>query len=66
MVTQDNLSPRADEEDHGGYEMADNLGGHEGVRKQFAGTRYNFADTYGVILIEKARRDHPAHLSGDR
>jgi hypothetical protein len=52
MVTQDNLSPEQMKKTTLRYEMADNLGGHHGVRKQFAGTRYNFGDTYGVIIIE--------------
>lgn len=35
------------------WELADNLGGHEGVDKAIAGTHYHFADTYMVIRNEK-------------
>lgn len=50
------------------YELADNLGTHEGVRKQFAGTHYSFADTYMVIRTEKRggiiERIYPATHDG--
>jgi hypothetical protein len=52
MVTQDYLSPDQIKKTTERYEMADNLGGHHGVRKRFAGTRYSFADTYGVMIEE--------------
>jgi hypothetical protein len=32
------------------YELSDNLGSHKGTKKRHKGTRYNFGDTYGVLL----------------
>lgn len=32
------------------YELSDNLGSHKGTDKVHAGTRYNFGDTYGVLM----------------
>lgn len=48
------------------WELADNLGSHESARKWMPGTRYSFADTYGVVLerrVLKARK-HPATDDG--
>lgn len=48
------------------YELADNLASHDGARKWMPGTRYSFADTYGV-LMEKGGlkvRKHPATDDG--
>jgi hypothetical protein len=53
IVTQDYLSDDQIKKTTERWEMADNLGGHHGVRKRIAGTRYHFADTYGVIIDER-------------
>lgn len=50
MVTQDYLTEEAIRKTTERWELADNLGSHQGVRKQAVGTRYHFADTYSVIL----------------
>jgi hypothetical protein len=48
------------------WELADNLGSHEGARKWMPGTRYSFADTYGVIIERRVLkvRKHPATDDG--
>lgn len=53
VVTQDYLSEDQIKKTTQRYEMADNLGSHKGVEKEIAGTRYHWADTYGVILEEE-------------
>jgi hypothetical protein len=54
MVTRETVTtPEMIRKTTEAYELADNLGSHEGVIKWFAGTRYHFADTYGVMLEEK-------------
>jgi hypothetical protein len=50
VVTQDYLSQEQISKTTERWEMADNLGSHEGVRKWMPGTRYHFADTYGVVI----------------
>jgi hypothetical protein len=50
VVTQDNMSDDMIEKTTLRWEMADNLAVHDGARKWVAGTRYNFADTYGVMM----------------
>ena len=50
VVTQDYLSQEQIKKTTERWEMADNLGSHEGVRKWMPGTRYHFADTYGVVI----------------
>jgi hypothetical protein len=50
VVTQDYMSDDMIEKTTLRWEMADNLGVHDGARKWVAGTRYNFADTYGVMM----------------
>jgi hypothetical protein len=54
MVTRESVTnPEQIKKTTEAWELADNLGGHESVRKRFAGTRYHFADTYGVMIEEK-------------
>lgn len=50
VVTQDYTSDEQIKKTTLRFEMADNLGTRHGVRKQIVGTRYHFADTYGVII----------------
>lgn len=53
VVHQDHLSDDSIKKTTARYELADNLGSHLGVAKGIAGTRYHWADTYGVILEEE-------------
>lgn len=66
VVTQDYLSEDQIKKTTARWEMADNLGGHEGVRKWMPGTRYHFADTNGVIMERKSLkpRIYPATDDG--
>jgi hypothetical protein len=66
IVTQDYLSDELLKKTTERFELADNLGTRHGVRKWIAGTRYSFADTYGVILDKKAAkpRIYPATEDG--
>lgn len=66
IVTQDHLSEDAIRKTTERFELADNLGTHLGVRKQIAGTRYHFADTYATLLERRAfkPRIHPATVDG--
>src|ERR1700738_2677541 len=54
VVTQDYLSDDQIKKTTERWELADNLGSHEGVRKWMPGTRYHFADTYGVVIDRKS------------
>jgi hypothetical protein len=50
IVTQDYLSDEQLKKTSARFEMADNLGTRQGVDKAVAGTRYHFADAYGIAL----------------
>lgn len=66
VVTQDHLSDDSIKKTTQRWEMADNLGTKDGVRKWIVGTRYHFADTYGVIIDRKSAkpRIYPATDNG--
>jgi hypothetical protein len=66
VVTQDYLSDDQIKKTTERWELADNLGSHLGVRKWMAGTRYHFADTYGVVIDRRSMkpRIHPATDDG--
>lgn len=66
IVTQDHLTEESIKKTTARWEMADNLGSHLGVRKWMPGTRYHFADTYGVIIDRKSlkARIYPATDDG--
>ncbi len=66
IVTQDYLSEDQLKKTTARFEMADNLGTRHGVDKAIAGTRYHFADTYGVILERGSAkpRVYPATRDG--
>ncbi len=68
VVTQDYLSDLQIKVTTARWEMADNLGTRHGVRKWIVGTRYHFADTYGVIIERKSAkpRIYPATDDGKR
>jgi len=54
IVHQDYLSEDQIKKTTERFELADNLGTRHGVDKAIAGTRYHYADTYGVIMDRKA------------
>ena len=66
VVTQDYLSDNQIRKTTERWELADNLGSHLGVRKWMPGTRYHFADTYGVVIDRKSLkpRIYPATEDG--
>ena len=66
VVTQDYLSEDSIKKTTARWEMADNLGSHLGVRKWMPGTRYHYADTYGVVIERKSMkpRIYPATEDG--
>lgn len=66
VVTQDYLSEESIRKTTVRWEMADNLGSHLGVRKWMPGTRYHYADTYGVVIERKSLkpRIYPATDDG--
>jgi hypothetical protein len=56
IVTQDHLTDEQLKKATQRFEMADNLGTRHGVRKWIAGTRYHFADAYGIILEKNSAK----------
>lgn len=49
------------------WELSDNLGTHKHTRKRMAGTRYSFADSYGIVIEQKRgikARIYPATETG--
>ena len=56
VVTQDYLSDEQIKKTTLRWEMADNLGVKDGARKWIVGTRYHFADTYGIIIERKSAK----------
>lgn len=56
IVHQDYLSEDQIKKTTERFELADNLGTRHGVDKAIAGTRYHFADTYGVIMERGAAK----------
>jgi hypothetical protein len=67
VVTQDLVgSPEMIKKVTERWELSDNLGTHGETRKQHAGTRYSFGDTYGIILERGVLqpRIYPATLDG--
>lgn len=66
IVTPDNLTEEQLKKTTQRFEMADNLGTRHGVDKCIAGTRYHFADTYGVIVERGSvkARIYPATVDG--
>jgi hypothetical protein len=66
VVTQDFIGEDQLRKTAERFELADNLGTRHGVRKWIAGTRYHFADVYGVILEKGSAkpRIHPATEDG--
>lgn len=66
IVTQDHLAEEQLKKTTERFEMADNLGTRRGVDKAIAGTRYHFADAYGVALERGSAkpRIHPATEDG--
>jgi hypothetical protein len=66
VVTQDNLTEGQLKKTTLRFEMADNLGTRQGVRKWIIGTRYHFADTYQAIIDKGSAkpRIYPATIDG--
>jgi hypothetical protein len=66
IVHQDYLSEEQLKKTTERFELADNLGTRHGVDKCIAGTRYHFADTYGVIIERGAAKErrHTATADG--
>src|SRR6185437_515688 len=66
IVTQDYLSQEQLKKTAERFGMADNLGTRYGVDKCIAGTRYHFADVYGLILERRSAkpRVHAATIDG--
>jgi hypothetical protein len=66
IVTQDNLSENLLKITMQRFEMADNLGSRYGTDKCIAGTRYHFADAYGIMVARGSAkpRIYPATIDG--
>lgn len=66
IVTQDHLTEEQLKKATERFQMADNLGSRQGVEKSIAGTRYHFADAYGVALDRGSAkpRIYPATTDG--
>ncbi len=66
VVTQDTISEDMIRKTTERFELADNLGTHEGVRKWMVGTRYHYSDTYATVLQRGSMkaRIYPATHNG--
>lgn len=65
IVTQDFLSEEQLKKTAERFELADNLGTRYGVDKCISGTRYHFADAYGIMLERGSATARIHHATDD-